>query len=118
MNLHSNRPKLLRRHALSFTVLLTFATVLIPQIASASPFNPVTYAWSSVIGGSPVSGTATFSTIVDGGGWDLVIQLTNTSTIQPPASQNILDGLYFDIGPSPGARRMLSAVATEGLLTL
>jgi len=108
---------LFRGPALCCTLLLTCATVL-PQTASATPFSPVTYAWASSIGGSPVSGTATFSTVADGGGWDLVIRVTNTSTVQPPGSQNILDGLYFDIGPSPGALTMLSALATEGLLTL
>src|SRR5258706_13883229 len=102
MKLYSLGKTPFRGPALCCTLLLMCATVL-PQTASATPFNPVTYAWSASIGGSPVSGTAAFSTIADGGGLDLGIQLTNTSSVQPPGSANILDGLYFDIGPSPVA---------------
>lgn len=75
-----------------------------------------TFAWSSVYLGVDLSGTATFSTQVDGGGYDLVIQISNTGDMLPTSTAQILTGLYFDLS-SGGALSMVSAVANLGMLT-
>lgn len=69
---------------------------------------------------SAVSGSVKFSAISNGaGGYNLQIDITNTATIKPPATADVLTGIYFDVlvgGASPGPLSMKSAVATAGLL--
>ena len=70
--------------------------------------------------GYSYSGSADFTTQTDGGGYDLVIILSNLASTGPMSTADLLSGLYFDITPDTGtvgALGMLSATATDGLIT-
>jgi len=75
-----------------------------------------TWSWTDTVSTISVAGKVVFSTQQDGGGYDLVIDLYNTSTVQPTSTAQLLTGLYFDISPSPGPLKMRSAIAPDGLL--
>lgn len=69
-----------------------------------------------------LSGSATFTTVADGSGYDLQIVLDNTSTNPATQSAQILEGLFFNIeltsngSELQNATGMKSATATLGTL--
>ena len=75
------------------------------------------FTWSASPASYTLSGSADFSTVPDGSGFDLVIVVNNTAPAGVSVSSEILTGLYFNIaGPSQAALEMMSAVATGGLI--
>jgi hypothetical protein len=104
------------KRSLHDAALFAFAAILRVQPAVASVLS--TWTWSSLVVGVPVSGSVVFSTQADGAGFDLVIDLSNTSTTLPAGTAQVLDGLYFDVTPAVGdVFSMKSAIADVGLLT-
>jgi hypothetical protein len=90
---------------------LRLATCLI--LASACVHAETIFNWSS----GTHSGTATFSTQADaGGGFDLVIAVTNTSGSQAGLVTDVVTALFFNLSGAPGALKMQSGTATDGLI--
>jgi len=86
-----------------------------PHGAMAVPLS--TWSWSGTVSGGAVSGRAAFSVVPDGGGWDLVINVSNTAATSPTTTAQILRGVYFDMSLVTSALTMSSAVATGGILS-
>ena len=112
----------MRKQAFRWLITAAAAGGFLPsQVASATELSTWQWGGSSnptTVSGVAVSGTADFSIIVDGSGYDLVIALTNTAAKNSPTSTaQILTGLYFDISTAPGALSMYSAVASLGMFT-
>jgi hypothetical protein len=94
-----------------------FGLCLAVQAHADTLFN---FSGTDALNGYHVSGSVTFSTQVDGLGYDLVIVLSNLASTGPATSADLLTGLYFDITPSSGtqgALGLLSATANMGLIT-
>ena len=81
--------------------------------SGASATTLSSWDWSS----GSLSGTAQFSVVSAGAGWDLVIDLKNTATTTPTSNAQLLSGLFFDLSGQSGGLGMASAVATGGLFS-
>ncbi len=94
------------------------AVVLCALAASPGAGATALSSWGwSASNGVALSGTADFSVVSAGAGWDLVIDLKNTSTAAPTSNANLLSGLFFDVSGQSGALTMASAVASGGLFS-
>ncbi len=94
--------------------------MFLAAVSSGLAHSTSIWNWSGIVSNSPVSGTVLFTAISNGaGGYNLEIDITNTATVKPTSTDNILTGVYFDVlvgGVAPGALGMKSAIATGGLL--
>jgi hypothetical protein len=100
----------------SLPIVSVCALALLGTSAQAS----TSWSWSSSINSTDVSGSASFSIVADGPGFDLVIVLDNTADELPSGTADILTGLYFDLSSTsstPGPLSMYSAVADLGMFT-
>jgi hypothetical protein len=92
-------------------------SVLLAPAAQAS----FVFTWSTTLP-SPtiqVAGNVQFDVVPDGGGYDLVITLKNTSTEPQGESSAALSGLFWNMtvdGADPGPLTMNSGIAPDGLI--
>jgi hypothetical protein len=103
------------KRAFGLVGMLSLLVVTYPRTAEAALLS--TWSWSGTVSGGTVSGQASFSVVADGGGWDLVIDMSNTAIAAPVTTAQVLTGLYFDTNSVTGALTMLSAFATNGLMS-
>ena len=99
-------------HRKTATVVCAAVAASMIHIGTADATLLSSWTWSS----GTLAGEADFNIVADAtsGYYDLQIVLTNTATVAPAISSNVLSGLYFDLSGSLGALGMISAVATDG----
>src|SRR6476469_11107046 len=86
------------------TIAFAAALVSLLHVNPARATLLSSWTWSSGI----LAGEADFNIVADitSGYYDLQIVLTNTATVAPAMSMNVLSGLYFDLSGSLGALNM------------
>ena len=94
---------------------MVLATMLVVPVAGARAGTLSSWGWSGAYSGVSLAGSAVFSVVQAGVGWNLVVDLGNTAAVTPKAPAEILTGLYFNVTGQGGALTMVSAVATGGL---
>jgi hypothetical protein len=95
--------------------LLTKVIIALLLTAPAA-YSVQIWNWTGSFNGYALSGSAEFSVIPDGSQYALQVVITNTATVVPPSTADILTGLYFNITGANGALGMKSATADLGLL--
>ena len=96
-------------------------TLALPLILASAAHASYFYTWQGTVNGNlNVKGSVDFAVVADGGGYDLVITLKNTSLEMQEESSAVISGLFFNVkvnGVDPGPLSMKAAVAPEGLIS-